>query len=76
MRTASDGHDARRRPIRVTVKGRKLMEASFAVLADIEEQLVTGVGAESVDILRQCLVNLAADRSSVRSGHAHDRKRL
>jgi DNA-binding MarR family transcriptional regulator len=61
MRTSADGHDARRRPILLTPKGRKLMEASFAILAEIEAHLERKVGAESVDILKRCLVDVAAD---------------
>jgi DNA-binding MarR family transcriptional regulator len=61
VRTSADDSDARRRPIRLTLKGRKLMEASFRILADIEQQLSDRVGATSVDELRRCLLNVAAD---------------
>jgi DNA-binding MarR family transcriptional regulator len=61
LRTGADESDARRRLIHLTVKGRKLMEASFAILADIEQQLSDRVGAISVDTLRQCLLSVAAN---------------
>jgi DNA-binding MarR family transcriptional regulator len=61
LRTGADDSDARRRPILLTLKGRKLMEASFTILADIEEKLSDRVGATSVDELRRCLLNVAAD---------------
>ncbi len=64
MHTVVDGEDARRRPIALTHKGRKLMEASFAILADCEERLVSKVGAESVDVLRQCLESVVNDPAS------------
>jgi MarR family transcriptional regulator, temperature-dependent positive regulator of motility len=61
LRTTADDNDARRRPILLTLRGRKLMEASFAILGDIEEQLTSKVGARSIVTLRQCLLNVAAD---------------
>ena len=61
LRSAADENDARRRPILLTLRGRKLMEASFAILGNVEEQLAHKVGAKSVDALRRCLFNIAAD---------------
>jgi MarR family transcriptional regulator, temperature-dependent positive regulator of motility len=61
LRTAADDNDARRRPILLTLRGRKLMGASFAILGDIEKQLASKVGAKSVDTLRRCLLRVAAD---------------
>jgi DNA-binding MarR family transcriptional regulator len=61
LRTAADVNDARRRPIVLTARGRKLMQASFKILAEIENRLGDQVDDGAIDILRHCLFHIASD---------------
>ena len=61
LQTAADDNDARRRPIVLTPRGRKLMQASFKVLAEIENRLGDQVDDGAIDILRRCLFYIASD---------------
>jgi len=67
LKTHVDDRDARRRHIKLTSKGRKLMQASFSILADAEERLLSEVGIDDLQAFRRCLSAVAAGVSFVAS---------
>jgi len=60
LRRSADGGDARRRPVELSARGRRLLETVEAIYAELEASWAAVIGRERVERLRDDLVAVLA----------------